>query len=220
MCAPKIKLEKTEVYRISKRYLKLMLGALVLKLECRVDALKLEMAPLLTGTLTNDQRRQAEHITFQLQNVWELYVRSYILLSATGHASDSSGRLPATVPYSFRSREAARAFLLQTTGARFEPSWYRPMDAIRAAQRLRIHNLTNVTAAIGSTPWPLSDLRLTRNFFAHRSQSAALELRALNWFSPNEAISVETTLMPFDIGGVRRFDGWCASMKNIARAMY
>lgn len=198
-----------------------MLGALVTQLERRVNALEAEMTPLLAGALTTFDRRQAEHITFQLQNIWELYVRNFILLSATGHAVDSAGRLPTSAPYSFRSREAVRALLLQLQPPRdrFEPRWYRPIDAIKAARRLQIHNLTKVTAAIGSTPWPLEDLRLTRNFFAHRSRSSALELRALNWFLPGDIISVETTLMPFGVGGVRRFDGWCASTKLIARAM-
>ena len=196
-----------------------MLVALFTRLERRVNALEAEMTPLLAAPLTTFDRRQAEHITFQLQNVWEMYVRNFILLSATGHAIDSTGRVPASAPYSFRSREAVRALLLKRARDRFEPKWYRPADAIKAAGRLQIYNLTNVTAAIGSTPWPLEDLRLTRNFFAHRSRSSALELRALNWFSPGDIISVETTLMPFGIGGVRRFDGWCASMKLIARAM-
>ncbi|OWQ96046.1 hypothetical protein CDQ92_15060 [Sphingopyxis bauzanensis] len=196
-----------------------MLSALVTQLERRVDALEAEIAPLLIEPLSALNRRQAEHITFQLQNVWEMFVRNFILSSATGHAVGAAGKVPASAPYSFRSREAVRVLLLQRTGNRFEPKWYRPVDAIRAATRLQIHNLTNVTAAIGSTPWPLEDLRLTRNFFAHRSRSSALDLRALNWFSPGDVISVETTLMPFGAGGVRRFDGWCANMKLIARAM-
>lgn len=196
-----------------------MLHALVTQLERRVDALEAEMTPLLLTPLAIRERRQAEHITFQLQNVWEMFVRNFILSSATGHAVGSTGQLPASAPYNFRSREAVRALLLQLTGDRFEPKWYKPVDAIRAARRLQIYNLTNVTAAIGSTPWPLEDLRLTRNFFAHRSRSSALELRALNWFSPGDVISVETTLMRFGTGGVRRFDGWCGNMKLIARAM-
>lgn len=196
-----------------------MLGALVTQLERRVNALEAEMTPLLAAPLTPFNRRQAEHITFQLQNFWEMYVRNFILLSATGHAADSVGLVPASAPFRYRSREAVRALLLQRTKNHFEPKWYRPADAIKAAQRLQIHNFTNVSAAIGSTPWPLEDLRLTRNFFAHRSRSSALELRAQKWFSPGDIISVETTLMPFVAGGVRRFDGWCASMKLIARAM-
>jgi hypothetical protein len=196
-----------------------MLGALVTQLERRVNALEAEMTAILAAPIANDGRRQAEHITFELQNIWEMYVRNFILLSATGRAIGAAGRLPASAPYSFRSREAVCAYLLTQRGYKFEPKWYRPTDAIKAAQRLQIHNLTNLTAAIGSTPWPLEELRLTRNFFAHRSRSAALELRALNWFSPGDIIAVETTVMPFGLGGVRRFDGWCASMKLIAGAM-
>lgn len=195
-----------------------MLAALVTNLERRVDALSAEMAPLLGSALTSQERRQAEHITFQLQNVWEQFVRNFILVSATGAAQGSSGPVSSSVPYNFRSREAAGHYLLQITRERFEPKWYRPLDAIKAGRRLGIGNLSNISAAIGSTPWPLEDLRLIRNFFAHRSKSSALEIRALAWFTGDE-ISVETTVVPYAVGGVRRFESWCAAMKAVSRAM-
>lgn len=195
-----------------------MLGHIVRKLEARVDALAIEMAPLFIGSLATAERRQAEHITYQLQNAWEIFVRDFVLTSATGRASGNAGPIPASVPRTHRSREAACHLLLPRPTS-LEPKWHIPKEAIRAAQSLGIANLSNVSAAIGSTPWLLNDLRLTRNFFAHRSRSAALELRALNWFGPHEAISIETTLMPFGTGGVRRFDAWCASMKNVSQAM-
>lgn len=197
-----------------------MLGGLAAQLERRVDDLHAEMAPLMAGVALDPvQRRQAEHITFQLQNAWEMYVRNFILLSATGRASALGGPVPASVPRAYRNREAVSHYLLQLTRQRFEPKWYRPADAINAARRLNIANVANVAAAIGSTPWPLENLRLTRNFFAHRSRSSALELRALNWFGPDDTIEVETTVFPFDAGGVRRFDAWCSAMKVVSRAM-
>jgi hypothetical protein len=196
-----------------------MLVDLAAKLERRVDALEAEIGAIFGGALTPLARRQAEHITFQLQNAWEIYVRNFILSSATGRAAGLTGPLPATVPKMYRSREAACHYLLSVSRSRFEPKWYRPTEAIRAASSLGLANLVSVSAAIGSTPWPLEDLRLTRNFFAHRSRSSALELRALGWFGPGDAISVETTLMPFVPGGVRRFENWCAAMKAVSRAM-
>lgn len=196
-----------------------MLSNLSAQLERRVDALSAEMAPLLAAPLSAVDRRQAEHITFQLQNAWEMYVRNFILSSATGRASGFGGKVPASVPRVYRTREAVSHYLLQLTGKPFEPKWYRPSDAINAATKLNIANVGNVAAAIGSTPWLLENLRLTRNFFAHRSRSSALALRALNWFGPGDVIEVETTLFPFDAGGVRRFESWCAAMKIVGRAM-
>lgn len=197
-----------------------MLGVLAAQLERTVNALYAEMTPLMGGgPLNSIERRQAEHITFQLQNAWEMYVRNFILSSATGRASGLAGPLPASVPRAYRNREAVCYYLIQVTPRRFEPKWYRPDDAINAARQLNIANFANVAAAIGSTPWPLENLRLTRNFFAHRSRSSALELRALNWFGPGDIIEVETTVFPFDAGGVRRFDAWCAAMKAVSRAM-
>lgn len=196
-----------------------MLTSLAAQLELRVDALSAEIAPILAAPIDTAGRRQAEHITFQLQNAWEIYVRNFILTSATGKAVGVAGQIPPCVPPAFRSREAACHYLLRRTRQQWEPKWYRPANAIAAAASLQIANLGNVSAAIGSTPWPLEDLRLTRNFFAHRSRSSALELRALNWFGPGDTIEVETTLLPFGPGGVRRFDGWCAAMKVVSRAM-
>lgn len=196
-----------------------MLHALSSRLEQRVDALALEIGPILGSPLSSTDRRRAEYATFQLQNLWELYVRNFILLSATGKAASVTGPLPPSVPRNYRSREAACHYLLRQTRNRYEPKWYRPLEAIRAATALHISNLGQVSGAIGSTPWPLDDLRLTRNFFAHRSKNSALELRELGWFGPNDVISVETTLTPFGVGGVRRFDSWCASIKVVSKAM-
>ena len=196
-----------------------MLPSLLAQLERRVDALSADMAPFFVAPLTTRDRRQAEHIAFQLQNAWEQYVRSFILVSATGKASGPTGLLPPAVPHRYRTKEGVSHYLLLITGDRYEPNWYRPIDAIRAARKLGIANYANVSAALGSTPWPLENLRLTRNFFAHRSRNSALQLRALNWFSPGQPIAIETTLLPFDAGGVRRFDTYCASMKAVGRAM-
>lgn len=196
-----------------------MLISLTFQLERRVDALAAEMAPLLTTHSFAAEWRRAEHITFQLQNAWEIYVRNFILLSATGRATTVSGPLPPSVPASYRSREAACHYLLALSPDRFEPKWYQPKAAIKAAKNLQIPNYSNVSAAIGSTPWVLDELRLVRNFFAHRSRSSAVALRALGWFAPSEAISVENTLVPYVPGGARRFEFWCANMKAISKSM-
>lgn len=195
-----------------------MLNRLVAQLGHRIDTLSLEMASLPTTQFSTAQRRQAEHIAFQLQNVWELYIRNFILSSATGCATSPTYRLPPSVPKNYRNRESVSHYLLKQTKKRFEPKWYRPDQAIKAAQNLNIANFAKVAAAIGSTPWPLDDLRLIRNFFAHRSRDSALEIRKLDWFNSSDIIEVETTLFSY-FNGVQRFNFWGKQMKLISRAM-
>jgi len=197
-----------------------MLIALTSKLEQRVDVLSLEASTLFDTPLTPETRRQAEHLAFQLQTTWELYVRNFVLISASGHGTDHSGIVASSLPFGYRSREAAGHYLISLYRRRpHEPDWYRPLDAIQAANMLRINNFAKFAGAIGSTPWLLDELRLTRNFFAHRSKRSALQLRALGWFASTDKISIETTMTPFVTGGIRRFDAWCASIKAVANGM-
>ena len=62
-----------------------MLANLTVKLSKRVDRLIAEATELADKPdLNTGERRQAEHILYQLQNTWENFVREFVLLSATG----------------------------------------------------------------------------------------------------------------------------------------
>lgn len=133
---------------------------------------------------------------------------------------DSGGPIPASVPARFRSKEGASAYLISTYKKRtMEPDWYKPIESIDAASRLKIANLSKFAGAVGSTPWLIDELRYTRNFFAHRSKRSALDVRDLPWFSKGQPIEAETTMFAFHIGGLRKIEAWGDFIKTIAGAM-
>ena len=165
-------------------------------------------------------RRHVEHIAFHMQLAWDRYVRSFVLSSAAGLASDSRGPIAASVPSDCRSKEAAVYVLLKTYKKRtMEPDWYKPAEAIDAAQRLAINNFGSFVGPMGSTPWLLDELRWTRNFFAHRSKPSALAVRAMPWFPQGHTIKVENTVLAFHAGGIRKIEAWGEFIKTIAWAM-
>lgn len=169
--------------------------------------------------LTQAERRQAEHMTFHMQLLWDRYVRSFVLMSASGLASDRGGQILASVPPQYQSVESAAHYLISKYPRRtMEPDWYRPADAIDAANRLAIPNLAKFIGAVGSTPWVIDELRYTRNFFAHRSRRSAIDLRSQNWISPNAPLEAENTMFAYDVG-VRKFEVWGQFIKTIAGAM-
>lgn len=190
------------------------------RLSQRVDGLLGEASLLAQrGGLTVSERRQAEHIVYQMQNCWESFVRELILCSATGLYHNRSGKVSSSLGLKMRSKEHAASVLLKLMKKKREPSWYISTDAIMAATTLKLSNLPDIAAVLGSTPWPLNDLRLVRNFFAHRSKHSAQEVRNLPWFSASQAISVENTCFDFDISGDKRINSWGAFMKLAANQL-
>jgi hypothetical protein len=195
-----------------------MLLQLSAKVQFDVEAIKGVAKPILEKPLTTETRAYAEHLTFQLHNVWEQFIRNFVLESATGNVFDKGGRLKSGIPHKYRTREASSAFLIsQYRNRPYEPNWTVPFEAIQAAEKLKLSNLAKFTATIGSTPWTLDELRFTRNFFAHRSKRAALALKQLNWFAPSQDLSVETILVPYVSGGIHRFESWCEEIKLMSK---
>ncbi len=162
-----------------------------------------------------------EHAIFQLQNIWEHFVREFVLTSALGTFYSSTGPIVSKLPNKMTSKEHAAHVLMSTYKKRTtEPNWYLPTDAIDAASRLKLSNLSNIAGGLGKTPWLLEDLRYTRNFFAHRSKESAKKVRDMSWFSPkNGAIDVNSTVFFYSYGGAYMIELWATEMKNIAVAL-
>lgn len=191
------------------------------RLSQRVDGLLGEVRRLPSvGTFEIKERRQVEHIVYQMQNCWESFVREMILCSATGYYSNRYGPVKSSLSSKITSKEQAAAVLVSLyPRRRFEPDWYLSREAIDAATRLQLSNLPDITAVLGATPWPLDDLRSVRNFFAHRSKRAAKEVRALSWFNSAQSITIENTCFDFDMTGNRRIESWGAFMKLAANQL-
>lgn len=159
----------------------------------------------------------AEKAIIQLQIEWEHFVRNLILDSATGQFVNAGGRIVSRSFPSICSRESAAHTLVGTySRRRFEPDWYLPRDAIDAAIRLDLTNVAQIAAELGITPWPIEELRHVRNFVAHKSKRAALNIRSLGLIPTSENIDVLELAFAFTTGGSKRYSEWVNFSKAAA----
>jgi hypothetical protein len=104
---------------------------------------------------------------------------------------------------------------------RFGPPWYRPADAIKAANVLQIRNRITVSDGIGAVSTAPAELTACRNFVAHRGESTAkhrdllalrLRLNAPPRYRPDALATAYVR------GGVTLFEEWCIELSNLAAA--
>lgn len=160
-----------------------------------------------------------ESATVQLQDRWGNFCRSLVLASAVGRIRTSSGVvIPKTRPSLHVALLDLRASFAGRDGKPpyWEPKWFDPAESIDAAQRLGISNYATVSAALGSTPSPLDDLRTIRNFFAHRGELAGRTMRTALMLASGEA--AHSYLTEIRIGGASRFEAWVRTLRRMARA--
>ena len=99
-----------------------------------------------------------------------------------------------------------------------EPNWTVASDCIRAAKLLGITNYTTLAAAIGAANSPSDELRAVRNFFAHRYDTTALEVRSLSRFSTLSRLTSVGVGCTYTTGGVTIFADWAECLRAIALA--
>ncbi len=122
-------------------------------------------------------RLACEMAIIRLHDCWARFSRELIVLSAGACPFTARGsRLP--LAPNIKSLNEVNPVLMSTFKKRsIEPSWARPIDAIDAAQRLKIANYHTVAAALGALNLPAEEIRPLRNFFAHRAINTALEVK-------------------------------------------
>jgi hypothetical protein len=103
-----------------------------------------------------------------------------VLASAGGRAQTLGGVPIGRSPILARNESPLEALRnTNTTWTRravWEPKWFDPSGAIDAAARLRISNFPDFSAGLGATSTVPEDLRLVRNYLAHRHRTTADKL--------------------------------------------
>lgn len=190
------------------------------KFEKKLDQIQHHLDRILieNNNPTNEEIYIIERLLIQLQIEWELFVRNIILDSATGKYKDKQkNKIFST--YKINSREQASHTLISLYNKRkAEPSWYITKDAIDAAEKLKISNYDKISLELGVTPWPLEDLRHIRNFIAHQSKSAALNVRKKStqpYLSRN--INIIDIINKYSYQGTKNYSYWISFIKIIAK---
>ena len=124
---------------------------------------------------------EQSYAIIRVHDAWSRFCRTLVLTSATGGVWTVRNRYLLPAPGVGKKGDPL-ATLKSTYPARiqrqtqWEPKWYFPDQTIEASERLRIENRASVSAALGSVGNSVNDLRLCRNYLAHRSLGSNREV--------------------------------------------
>lgn len=155
-------------------------------------------------------------IIVRLQDHWAHFVRQLIVLSASGRAHTTSGISVASA-HGLTSVRGVEAWLAPHTSGAREPDWHVAQTSLRLAGLLRISNLGDVIAALGSVTSPETNIRTYRNYIVHRNKGTADKLRQMvrsNGWRPSDI-----ALLPdvYVTGGKRLWEAWFDDLQAVAR---
>ena len=157
-----------------------------------------------------------ERSVLQLQTEWELFVREFILDSATGKFASSQGNVNSvyTVSATLSREKILNKLSVSANSLRHrEPNWSITKEAIAASGKLELSNHKHISAVLGASPWYLDDLRPIRNFVAHYSKRSALEVRKSFKLSTRDKICPSQFSLQTVSGGISKFEQWANFIK-------
>lgn len=155
----------------------------------------------------------------RLYDAWARFCRELIITSAYAGPVGISGGAVSAVPGIGRRSEVLPA--LRATFSRPKPIWWEPkwpdaVEALDAAQRLRLSNYSRISSGLALSPSPIDDIRRIRNFIAHRNQHTAIEanrvILAAGCLPGNPVVFASTVIPP----GVTVFEKWVSDLYIIA----
>jgi len=152
---------------------------------------------------------------------WEEFSENLLTTSARLKPITTSGVMVSRAPgikdsSDFRT-ELARVYGKKPAD-RFSVGWGTPSRFVKIATKLQVRNQATLVSAIASASSPADDLRVFRNFLAHRNFDTARQVRAR---VPRLPLTVDAlvgwlgNLLP---GGRTQFGVWCEDLNDVARA--
>lgn len=168
----------------------------------------------------------AEYCIVHLQDAWTRFVGDLVLRSALGNATRSGGQPIAPGPLGPITQRDSLTWLRarwQEKGKKkpfyWNPNWFTTKDSDRAVDLLQPTNGQDLKTALGAAANPIEDIRVLRNFIAHRGESSAGKLYPLaqgwrpGWRQPADLVFHRP------IPGVEtRFEEWCRRLRLVAGA--
>ena len=142
------------------------------------QTLESSIAPSIHTPLTIQQHSVVELCVIRLHDAWSRFCRELVVTSAYAKPLTAQGnRVPRASGVQRRDQVIPK--LLATYKKRSqEPYWYLTDQCLDAAGRLKVSNYSAISSGIGlsfpdMSPSPNDQVRLVRNFFAHRHQESA-----------------------------------------------
>lgn len=168
-----------------------------------------------------------EGCLFAIWDAWNRFVRRMILTSVEGETIGTSGVVyqPGNIYTEVSALQHLQANRGRGSSYKFtngEPNWYVPAAAVEMAQSLGAPNVNAISGALLSSTVvlgpavvsvPLEEIRISRNFCAHKNWKTMQDLRR---FDPNVATLRE--FLRVKNAGSHRFDDWLDALNAIAEA--
>jgi hypothetical protein len=191
------------------------------KFRSEANWLRLEFARSANGPRTAlSSQLVCEMVVVRLHDSWTRFCRELIVLSAYGNTTTLSGN-PISKSNPLITDRASIIPLLMSSlyrkPQRNEPRWGTARECIDAATRLGIQNLSTVAAAIGAANSPADQLRIVRNFYAHRKKETAINAIGTGHFShPFHPIVFHLNALAS--AGMTIMDTWIQGLEAVATA--
>ena len=157
------------------------------------------------------------HAIVALHDAWAFRCRAIVLRSAVGGARTVSGR---TLPRAHvRPLECLRCGWGRRRMPRtWEPDWYIPAVAIRAATILGIANVNQITNGLGAST-VAEEVRITRNVVAHSLPATWRRLRQLqlDLGHTGRETPADFAVLRYPAVGLRHIERWIAELRACIR---
>lgn len=163
-------------------------------------------------------RLSGEMAIVRLHDAWSRFCRRLIIMSAGYEPYTRSGVKLRLAPGIKKPADVIPVLLSKYKKARYEPKWYNAIDCCSAANQLLIQNRSTIIAALGATSSPSNEVRLVRNFFAHRGKDTADLLRSHLSSVGTSSICLEDLAGEIISPGIMRVEHWVNDLRLIAEA--
>ena len=155
-------------------------------------------------------------IIVRLQDEWGHFVRNLILHSASGLGKTlSSTGVSSSI--GFNGYAAVNTWIKCNRPTSRDPDWHVANISIEWAKKLKLSNYSDISAALGSTNSPETEIRLYRNFIVHRYDETAKKLRVHLQGSGRKVSQLSALPLELTPGGSTLFQSWVANIELVAR---
>lgn len=191
------------------------------KFRSEANWLRLEFARSANcpgGTISS--QLVCEMIVVRLHDSWTRFCRELIVLSAYGSTTTLGGNPISKSKPQITDRASVVPLLMSSLyrkPQRNEPRWGTARECIDAANRLGIQNLSTVAAALGAANSPGDQLRIVRNFYAHRKKQTSISAIGTGHFS-HPCHPVVFHLNTLASAGMTVMDTWIQGLDAVATA--
>jgi hypothetical protein len=159
------------------------------------------------------------YATIRLYSEWEEFCRRLIETSALRNPRTAGGvvvpRPPGIKDFQDVDKRLRKIFSKKPK-QNYAVPWGTPYQMVRVSAGLGLANHQTIQAAILASNSPANDLRLIRNFLAHRNPGTALQLR--HGISDHSVADTVNWLAALQLGGATRMEAWVEDLSDVALA--